>query len=92
MGDTVFLFRKDAREFYGITEQQVFDKALGLYAEALKLDPKNFPLASDVAQTYYGIRPMRLDDALKAWTSTFTWRGSILLPAASRWPGRNLTA
>jgi tetratricopeptide (TPR) repeat protein len=70
MGDTVFLFRKDAREFYGITEQQVFDKALGLYAEALKLDPKNFPLASDVAQTYYGIRPMRLDDALKAWTNT----------------------
>jgi tetratricopeptide (TPR) repeat protein len=70
MGDTVFLFRKDAREFYGITEQQVFDKALGLYAEALKLDPKNFPLASELAQTYYGIRPMRLDDALKAWTNT----------------------
>ena len=70
MGDTVFLFRKDAREFYGITEQQVFDKALGLYAEALKLDPKNFPLASDVAQTYYGIRPLRIEDALKAWTNT----------------------
>ena len=70
MGDTVFLFRKDAREFYGITEQQVFDKALGLYAEALKLDPKDFPLASDVAQTYYGIRPLRIEDALKAWTNT----------------------
>ena len=26
---TVYLFRKDAREFYGISEQQVFDKALG---------------------------------------------------------------
>jgi tetratricopeptide (TPR) repeat protein len=70
MGDTVFLFRKDAREFYGINEQQVFDKALGLYSEALKLDPKNFPLATDVAQTYYGIRPLRIDDALKAWTNT----------------------
>ena len=70
MGDTVFLFRKDAREFYGITEQQVFDKALGLYAEALKLAPKDFPLASDVAQTYYGIRPLRIEDALKAWTNT----------------------
>ena len=57
-------------EFYGITEQQVFDKALGLYSQALKLDPDNFPLASDVAQTYYGIKPLRIEDALKAWTNT----------------------
>jgi tetratricopeptide (TPR) repeat protein len=69
-GTTVFLFRKDAREFYGITEPQVFDKALELYRQALKLDPRNFPLASDVAQTYYGIRPQRTDEALKAWTNT----------------------
>jgi tetratricopeptide (TPR) repeat protein len=69
-GTTVFLFRKDAREFYGITEQQVFDKALELYSQALKLDPQNFPLATDVAQTYYGIRPLRTDDALRAWTNT----------------------
>ena len=70
MGDTVFLFRKDACEFYNITEQQVFDKALGLYAQALKLAPRDFTLASDVAQTYYGIRPLRVEDALKAWTNT----------------------
>jgi len=57
-------------EFYGITEQQVFDKALELYGKALKLDPTNFPLASDVAQTYYGIKPLRLEDALKSWTNT----------------------
>jgi tetratricopeptide (TPR) repeat protein len=69
-GTTVYLFRKDAREFYGINEQQVFDKALDLYSKALKLDPQNFPLASDVAQTYYGIKPLRIDDALKAWTNT----------------------
>jgi tetratricopeptide (TPR) repeat protein len=69
-GTTVFLFRKDAMEFYSITEQQVYDKALELYSKALKLDPTNFPLASDVAQTYYGIKPLRLEDALKAWTNT----------------------
>jgi tetratricopeptide (TPR) repeat protein len=69
-GTTVFLFRKDAMELYGITEQQVYDKALELYSKALKLDPDNFPLASDVAQTYYGIKPLRLEDALKAWTNT----------------------
>jgi tetratricopeptide (TPR) repeat protein len=69
-GTTVYLFRKDAMEFYSISEQQVYDKALGLYSKALKLDPQNFPLASDVAQTYYGIRPLRTEEALKAWTNT----------------------
>ena len=68
-GTTVYLFRKDAKEFYDITEQQVFDKALELYAQALKLDPTNFPLASDIAQTYYGIKPTRTEDALQAWTN-----------------------
>jgi tetratricopeptide (TPR) repeat protein len=33
---TVYLYRKDAREFYGITEQQVFDKALALYQQGHK--------------------------------------------------------
>jgi len=42
-GTTVYLFRTDAKEFYGITEQQVFDKALGLYSNAMKFDPTNFP-------------------------------------------------
>lgn len=70
-GTTVFLFRKDAREHYQINEQQVFDKALALYHEAQKLAPDDFPLASDVAQTFYGIRPPRTDDALRAWTNAF---------------------
>ncbi len=71
-GTTVYLFRKDATEFYGITEQQVFDKALDLYQKALKLDPTNFPLATDVAQTFYGIKPPRTEDALKAWTNALS--------------------
>jgi tetratricopeptide (TPR) repeat protein len=71
-GTTVYLFRMDAKEFYGITEQQVFDKALQLYSNAMKFDPANFPLASDVAQTYYGIRPERTEEALKAWTNALS--------------------
>jgi tetratricopeptide (TPR) repeat protein len=67
---TVFLFRKDAREFYQIEEQQVFDKALGLYNQAIKLDPHNFSLATDVARTYYGIKPPRTAEALAAWEYT----------------------
>jgi len=68
-GTTVFLFRKDAKEFYGINEQQVFDKALMLYSNATRLDPTNFALASDVAETYYGIKPWRFKDALRSWTN-----------------------
>lgn len=66
---TVYLFRKDAREYYGINEQQVFDKALDLYRKAMKLVPDNFPLATDYAQSYYGIKPLRTNDALIAWTN-----------------------
>jgi tetratricopeptide (TPR) repeat protein len=68
-GTTVYLFRKDAKEFYHIDEQQVFDKALGLYAKATQLAPDDFPLATDVAQTYYGIKPLRAEEALKSWTN-----------------------
>jgi tetratricopeptide (TPR) repeat protein len=65
----VYLYRKDAREFYGIDEQQVFDKALALYRKAIQLDPENFELATDYAESYYGIRPLRTNDALVAWTN-----------------------
>jgi tetratricopeptide (TPR) repeat protein len=65
----VCLFRRDARAFYGISEEQVFDKALALYRKAVQLAPDNFPLATDYAQTYYGIRPLRTNDALGAWTN-----------------------
>jgi len=66
---TVYLFRMDATNYFGITEQQVFDKAMGLYRKALALDPQNFPLATDLAQTYYGIQPPRVQDAFAAWNA-----------------------
>ncbi len=68
---TVYLFRKDAAEVYGLTEQQVFNKALDLYRKGLNADPTNFLLASDLAQTYYGIEPRRTEEALGAWTNAF---------------------
>lgn len=66
---TVYLFRKDAREFYHIDEGQVFDKALALYQKAIKLDPDNLVLMTDYATSYYGIKPLRTNDALVAWTN-----------------------
>ncbi len=69
-GTTVYMFRKDAMEYFKINEQQVFDKALMLYSNALRCDPTNFDLASDVlAKSYYGIKPLRTNDALVAWTN-----------------------
>ncbi|MBU6400672.1 MAG: hypothetical protein KGS61_10160 [Verrucomicrobia bacterium] len=67
LATTVFLFRKDAEAFYHLGEQQVFDRALELYTQALKLKPHSFVLASDLAETYYGIKPTRFADAFRAW-------------------------
>jgi tetratricopeptide (TPR) repeat protein len=64
---TLFLFRRDAMDLYQIDEQKVFDRSLEMYRKALQLDPHNFVLANDLAQTYYGIRPARAQDALQAW-------------------------
>ena len=69
LGTTVYLFRTDAEEFYHIDEAQVFNKAFVLYSNAMRLDPMNFPLASDVAQTYYGLTPLPTERALGAWTN-----------------------
>jgi tetratricopeptide (TPR) repeat protein len=69
---TVYLFRKDAREFYSINESQVFDKALALYRKAIQLDPDNFVLRTDYAESYYGIKPLRTNDALVAWTNALS--------------------
>ena len=68
-GTTVYLFRKDVREYYNIDEQQVFNKALALYEQARKYDTNNFELAQDIAETYYGIQPTRTEAALTAWTN-----------------------
>ena len=82
---TVFLFRKDAMEYFNLTEPQVFDKALGLYRKARALDPDNFLLATDLAQCFYVMKPPKsadpeatrkaeqklADEALAEWRAAF---------------------
>lgn len=68
----VYLYRRDAMSFYQITEPQVFDKSLELYRKAVQLDPHDFELASDYAESYYGIKPLRTNDALVAWTNALS--------------------
>ncbi|MEI8289965.1 MAG: hypothetical protein WCH99_10870 [Verrucomicrobiota bacterium] len=69
LATTIYLFRKDAREFFHLDEQEVFDKALGLYQKAIQLAPGDFVLATDYAESYYGIKPLRTQAALIAWTN-----------------------
>ncbi|HEX7859551.1 MAG TPA: hypothetical protein VF773_04450 [Verrucomicrobiae bacterium] len=72
LATTTYLFRKDAAEMYRIDEEAVFNKALDLYRQAMKLDPTNLVLATDLAQSYYGIKPLRTNDAIAAWNHCLT--------------------
>lgn len=72
LATTTYLFRKDAQEYYKTNETGVFDLALDFYAKALRLDPTNLVIATDLAQSYYGIKPLRTNDALLAWTNALS--------------------
>jgi tetratricopeptide (TPR) repeat protein len=74
----VFLFRADAQEYYQLDEARVFQKALDLYRQAMKLAPKDFVLAQEWAQTYYGIKPPRYEEALAAWNDVLQLAGDQL--------------
>lgn len=63
----VYLFRNAARTYYHLDEAQAFDKAQALYRQAMKLDPDNFVLSSDYAQSFYGTNPPLWKDGLAAW-------------------------
>ena len=67
LATTVYMFRKDAMEYYHLDETQVFDKALDLYRQAMKRDPANFVLSSDYAESFYLTKPPRWKEGLAAW-------------------------
>jgi len=67
--NTLYVLRRRAMDYYKINEQQVLARALGLYSNAVRLDPKNFAFAWDFAQTFYVLDPLPTDAALQAWTN-----------------------
>jgi tetratricopeptide (TPR) repeat protein len=68
-GDSLYVLRKPATSYYGISEQQVFNRALALYSNAVRLAPTNFAFARDMAQTYYSLKPLPTELALQGWTN-----------------------
>jgi len=82
---TVFLFRKDAKEYFQCDEQEVFDRALKAYRKVRELRPDNFRYAYDYAQTYYGVQTAPSDtpegkraaDRQLAETAIDAWLGAL---------------
>jgi Tfp pilus assembly protein PilF len=67
--DTLYVLRSHAMTNYGLSEQQVFSRALLLYSNAARLEPTNANFAWDFAQTYYALKPVPCGLALQAWTN-----------------------
>jgi tetratricopeptide (TPR) repeat protein len=63
LATTVYMFRRQATNYYRLTVPEVLGKTMHLYQKALELDPEDFILASQIAQTYYGIPPAQTTDA-----------------------------
>jgi tetratricopeptide (TPR) repeat protein len=73
---TMYVLRSRAMTHYGINEQQVFARIIELYSNSVRLAPTNFTYASDLAQTFYSMRPFPADGAANAWSNALrTARG-----------------
>ncbi len=67
LASVILIYPDVATDHYQMDKQAVFEKALNLYRQAIKRDPTDFPLATDLARTFYRIKPPRPDQAIKAW-------------------------
>ena len=67
LGSAIVHFRTNAMAYYHLSEQAVLDKGLKLLCESQQKEGDDFPLATEIAQVYYGLQPPRVDEALLAW-------------------------
>jgi len=86
---TLYLFRVQSADFLGKSVQEVMNASMQMYHKAMELDPSNFRLATDVAQSYYGLPGFKgaktepemikqrgiSENALNAWTNAFRLAG-----------------
>ena len=63
----MLLYRNEATSHYKLTESKLFDRVLITYRRGLRLQPDDYKLAADYAQTFYMIRPARSAEGLSAW-------------------------
>lgn len=67
LATSLFMYRKDAKDFFSVNEEQVFDMSLREYRKARILAPDNFELAKELALVHYAVKPFRAEEALKEW-------------------------
>lgn len=63
----LLLYRNEATSHYKLTESELFDRVLITYRRGMKLQPDDYQLAADYANTFYMIRPARPAEGLSAW-------------------------
>lgn len=76
LASAMLMYPKDAAQYFRLSEDGVNHKALDLYQKAFGLDPKDFLLATDLAQTYYTIKPFEYQKAHAAWEKALTLASS----------------
>lgn len=68
----MLLHRNDAMSHYKLTEAELFSRVLIYYQQGMHMEPGDFRLAADYAQTFYVIKPARPAAALAAWEHALT--------------------
>lgn len=70
------LFRTDALEYFQLKDDQaVIRKSLEFYKKAWAMNDQDFPLATDLAQTYYFLEPFNFTAAEEAWKKAMLLAG-----------------
>ncbi|HSH93387.1 MAG TPA: hypothetical protein VK968_04525 [Roseimicrobium sp.] len=67
LGEALFACRRDAMAYYGLSEEQIFDSAFKHLEKAMELDPENFDLAKEIANSHFVLKPIRYEAARDAW-------------------------
>jgi len=66
------LFQKKAATHLKLTPREVSEEALKQITEALQLDPNNFEIAADLAETHHDFKPLPREQTLAAWKHAAT--------------------
>lgn len=81
LGTVICLFRSEAARHYHCDESSALQKGIQLYREAARLDPQDFEIAQDLAETYYGLlpgsSPLKDDQKVTARQALVAWTNAL---------------
>jgi len=71
LGNTLYLFRRDAVALKGGTEAEMLERALECFRKARDLEPGNYDYATAYAETFYGLKNPNWQRAIEGWEYCF---------------------